>query len=266
MTAGNGNQQDGRGASSLSGRVVLITGAGRGIGQGIAEAAASRGAHVVVSALTAVEAGEVAHAISASGRIARGVACDVTRRAAVEEAVRFAIDSFGRLDAVVHNATAAASAAFDEIDDIDEAAWEDQVAVALRGLFFLAQHARAALQRSGGSLLVLTSKAAFHGAARQPAYAAVKGAQRGLVKALAREWGPLGIRVNALSPSAMTPALERYLAANPEARDQIVHRAALRRFGDAEADIGAAACFLIGGDSAFVTGQTLVVDGGALMP
>lgn len=253
-------------SSSLSERVVLVTGAGRGIGRGIADAAAARGARVIVTALTTAEARAGAAAIGASGRVARGIACDVTRNDAVAAALRFAVESFGRLDAVVHNATAANSAAFGELDDIDEADWEDQVSVALRGLFLLARHARRPLQDSRGSLLVLTSKAGFDGAPRQPAYAAVKGAQRGLVKALAREWGPHGIRVNALSPSAMTPALEAYLAANPGMRDRIVDRAALRRLGDAETDIGAAACFLIGGDSAFVTGQTLVVDGGALMP
>lgn len=253
-------------ASMLDGRAVLVTGAGRGIGRGIAHAAAARGARVLVTALAMAEAESVATEIRSRGGVAHGRACDVTQENAVSGAVDAALDSFGRLDAVVHSATAATSAGFEAIDTIDEAAWEGQVAVALRGLFLLARHARAPLQRSQGSLLALTSRAAYHGAARQPSYAAVKGAQRGLVKALAREWGPIGIRVNALSPSAMTPALEQYLAENPSAREGLVDRAALRRFGDAEADIGAAACFLIGPDSGFVTGQTLVVDGGALMP
>lgn len=253
-------------ALALDGRVVLVTGAGRGIGRGIARAAATRGAQVLVTALGTDEAEAVAAAIRGEGRVAHGLACDVTQDAAVAAAVGEALARFGRLDAVVHSATAATSARFETIDAIDEAAWEDQVSVALRGLFFLARHSRDALQQGRGALLALTSRAAFHGAAQQASYAAVKGAQRGLVKALAREWGPLGIRVNALSPSAMTPALEAYLAANPAARDELVARAALRRFGEAEADIGAAACFLIGPDSGFVSGQTLVVDGGALMP
>jgi 3-oxoacyl-[acyl-carrier protein] reductase len=255
-----------RPARPLDGRVILVTGAGRGIGRGIAHAAAARGAQLLVTALTAGEAETVTREIASRGGVARGCACDVTQDAAVAAAVSVAIAGFGRLDAVVHSATGATSARQEEVDVVDDALWEDQVAVAMRGLFLLARHARAALERSGGSLLVLTSRAAYQGAARQPAYAAVKGAQRGFVKALAREWGPAGIRVNALSPSAMTPALETYLAADPAARTGLVERAALRRFGEAEADIGAAACLLVGPDAGFVTGQTLVVDGGALMP
>lgn len=251
---------------SLLDRVVLVTGAGGGIGRGIALAAAERGARVIVTALTATEAGVVAAEIKARGGIAASIACDVTDPAQVATAIVFAVANHGGLHAVVHSATSRQSPTSVPIVHIDEESWDDHVAVALRGTFLLARSARSELAASAGSLLVLTSNAAFHGAPDLPAYACVKGAQRGLVKALAREWGPLGIRVNALSPLAATPAMVRYLELYPEAREPLLNRAALRRFGDPELDIGAAASFLIGPDARFITGHTLVADGGGLMP
>lgn len=249
----------------LERKTVLVTGAATGIGRAIARTAAGRGASVVVTALGADEAERVADDIRAAGGDAVATACDVTSRAAVRDAVAFARDRFGSLDAAVHSATFAASGEMADLEDVPDAIWDGHMAVSLTGLFHLAQEAGAPLAAARGSLLVLTSTAAFKGSARQSSYAAVKGAQRGFVKALAREWGPSGVRVNALSPSAMTPALEQFLGENPAMRSVLIERAALRRFGDPEGDIGPAACFLIGPDAAFVTGQTLIVDGGALM-
>jgi 3-oxoacyl-[acyl-carrier protein] reductase len=90
----------------------------------------------------------------------------------------------------------------------------------------------------------------------------VKGAQRGFVKALAREWGPLGARVNCLAPLAMTPALERAMAADPTMHARIAPLVPVGRFGDPADDIGPAAAFLVSDESRYVTGQTLLVNGG----
>ena len=98
-----------------------------------------------------------------------------------------------------------------------------------------------------------------------PIYSAVKGAQRALVKSLAWEWGHFGVRVNAVLPSAVTPALQAYLKREPHMRSLLLQRAALCRMGDAETDIGRALNFLVGSDSGFISGQTLTVNGGALM-
>ena len=249
----------------LAGRSVLVTGAATGLGRAISRAAAARGASVLVTALEAASAAAVVEEIAASGGEAASIACDVTDAAAVRAAVAFAVERFGRLDAVVHSATSAGSGDLAEIEDMSDAVWRGNIDVSLTGLFHLARESSAALEAAGGAMLVLTSTAAFKGAARQSAYAAVKGAQRGFVKALAREWGPSGVRVNALSPSALTPTLARFIDQNPAMRRVLLDRAALRRLGDPDGDIAPAACFLIGPDAAFVTGQTLIVDGGALM-
>lgn len=249
----------------LQGCSVLVTGASQGIGRGIALAAAAAGANVMVTAIDRVGALTVADEIRARGHAALPAICNVAERDHIERAVAETLAAFGRLDAFVHNATSAHSSRPTSLEELSEESWEDQVAVGLRAVLFAAKAALPPLKESRGSFLILTSNAGIEGSDFLPAYSAVKGAQRALTKSLAREWGPLGIRVNAMAPSAVTPALEAFLEREPHMRAHLVRRAALRRFGDAEADIGRAMNFLIGTDSAFVSGQTLLVNGGALM-
>ena len=248
----------------LSGYVVLITGAWEGLGRGIALAAGAAGAAVVVTALDKERAEDTAAEIRARGGTAVGVACDVTCRADIETAVAVALAEYGRLDAFVHNANESAARAR-SVEDIGDNDWNPAVAVGLRPIFFAAHAVLPALIESKGCMILMTSPAAIDGTATLPVYSTVKGAQRALTKSLAREWGPLGVRVNAVSPSAVTPALAAYLEREPHMRTHMVKRAALRRMGDAEQDIGRALNFLVSGDSGFVTGQTLIVSGGAMM-
>ncbi len=248
----------------LAGYSVLITGAWEGLGRGLALAAGAAGAGVVVSALAKNRAEDVAGEIRARGGAAVGIACDVTRRADIAAAVAVARAEFGRLDAFVHNANDM-GAGITGVEAITDAAWDSPVAIGLRPIFFAAREVLPALVESQGTMILMTSPAGIDGTATLPVYSAVKGAQRALTKSLAREWGPLGVRVNAVSPSAVTPALAAYLEREPHMRSHMVKRAALRRMGDAELDIGRALNFLIGPGSRFVTGQTLIVSGGAMM-
>jgi 3-oxoacyl-[acyl-carrier protein] reductase len=248
----------------LAGYSVLVTGASEGIGRGIALAAGAAGAWVVVSALGSQSPEEVAGEIRARGGRAVSTVCDVTQRADIEAAVGAALAAFGRLDAVIHNANDTGAGAR-TIEDIADGHWRPSVAVGLRPIFYTARAALPALIQSRGSVIVLTSQSGIDGTVTLPVYSAVKGAQRALVKSLAREWGPFGVRVNAVAPSAMTPAQAAYLEREPHMRSHLIMRSPLRRMGDAEQDIGRAIGFLISRDSGFVTGQTLVVNGGALM-
>ena len=250
----------------LSGRTVLVTGASQGVGRGLALAAGSAGAAVLVTARNLAAAESVAAEIRDRGHHdAAAFRCDVTARAEVEAAIAEASTRFGRLDAVVHNATSRFSGRPTLPEDITDEDWNDQVAVGLRGAYYCAQAAFPALKASGGAFIVLVSNAGIEGSLPLPVYSAIKGAQRGMVKSLAREWGPDGVRVNALAPVAMTPAMADFFAAQPQAREHIEFGSALRRVGDSETDIGHALNFLIGTDSAFITGQTLVVNGGAFL-
>lgn len=252
-------------APTLAGRVVLVTGAGQGLGRGIALAVAGAGGAAVVTARRRDAAAQVVAEAEGRGGHALAVTCDVTRRADVDAAVAAALDRYGRLDAVVHNATSARSSHPTALPDVTDESWDEQVAVALDAAFHLAQASRAALAATAGSFVVMVSTAGIEGSAPLPVYSAVKGAQRAFVKGLAREWGPQGIRVNGVAPVAVSRAMAEFFEKEPEAADGLARRAALRRLGDAEADIGRAVTFLAGPDSRFVSGQVLVVNGGAFL-
>ena len=249
----------------LSGRTVLVTGASQGVGRGIALAAGAAGASVVVTARNLQVAESVAAEIRERGSPAIAFRCDVVSRPEVDAAVKAAVHTFGKLYALVHNATSRFSGRPCPLEDVTDEDWDDQIKVGLRGTLHCGQAALPELRKNAGTLIVLVSNAGIEGSLPLPTYSATKGAQRTLVRSLAREWGPLGVRVNALAPVAMTPAMGEFFEAWPQMRDYIEIRAALRRIGDSEADIGHAVNFLIGDDSAFITGQTLVVNGGALM-
>jgi NAD(P)-dependent dehydrogenase (short-subunit alcohol dehydrogenase family) len=248
--------------NSLTGQTVLITGAGAGIGRGLALAAAGRGAHVVVTSLSD-NGRDTSSEIERSGGATTFVPCDVTDAGAVEAAVAAAVAATGRLDVVVHNALSRALAddTVRRLEDLSEAAWEHQVSVALRGAYYCARHAHRYLRDTRGMLLLLTSGAGIEGSPLTPAYASVKGAVRGMTKSLAREWGPLGIRVNCVSPLVRTPAFDRSVE-DPEAKAFVLGLSALRYVGDVESDLAPAMMFLMSDDARYITGQTLVVDGG----
>jgi 3-oxoacyl-[acyl-carrier protein] reductase len=190
------------------------------------------------------------------------VRTDVAVAHEVEAAVQVAVDRFGGLDAVVHNATSRRSSDVVSIEAVDDDAWDDHVAVSLRGAYHCARFALPHLQRRRGRLILMTSPAAMEGSVALPAYAAVKGAVRGLARSLAVEWGPLGVGVACVSPLARTPALERACRENPELEERLARLVPLGRIGDAETDIAPVVVFLLGEGARYITGQTLVVDGG----
>jgi 3-oxoacyl-[acyl-carrier protein] reductase len=189
--------------------------------------------------------------------------CDVGDEASVRAALVEVAASGGRLDGVVHNATSGFSSKAAPITDVTVAELEDHVRVATRGLYLLARHGFTPLQDSGGSFVVMTSEAGFEGKRLLAPYAMVKAQQRALVSVLAREWGPAGVRVNAVAPLAASPAMERAFVSDPTMQQRVMSRIPLDRLGDAAADIGVAVRFLLGDDARFVTGQTLMVDGGS---
>lgn len=246
---------------SLDDHTVLVTGSGAGVGRGIAMALASEGAHVIVA--TRSETGlAVANEITARGDDATWARCDVTDRDAVTGAVDLAVGVTGRLDAVVHNATSNASSQPHDLADVDRSLWNDHFSVSLRGAHHCAVSAFDALQKQGGTFIVMTSPAGIEGSATLPLYATMKGALRGFAKSLAREWARYGITVNVVSPLAYSPAMTAAIAAEPAMEERLSRRIPLGRIGDPERDIGAAVAFLVGPAARFVTGQTLGIDGG----
>lgn len=181
----------------------------------------------------------------------------------VAEAVTDAIGSCGRLDALVHNATSGRSSQPHRLESVDAELLEDHVAVSLRGAYHCARAAHQALKER--RVPGMTSPAGIEGSGTLPLYATMKGALRGFMKSLAREWGPDGITVNAISPLGFSPAMERAIEADPAMEQRLASRAPMARIGDPEADIGSAVAFLVGSDSRYLTRQTIGIDGGHFM-
>jgi len=247
--------------ASLADRVVLVTGAGAGVGRGIARACAAAGAHVVVASPR--ENGvETVDAIRSEGGAASWARCDVTARVDVDDAVAHAVTEAGGLDVMIHNATSRRSSEPARLEDVDRALWDDHVAVSLTGAYHCARAARDQLRARSGSMILMTSPAGMEGSLMLPAYGVVKAALRGFTKSLAREWGPDGVRVNAVSPLAQTPAMTNAIKKDPALAERLARRVPLGRIGDTEADVATVVVFLASDAARYVTGQTLVADGG----
>jgi NAD(P)-dependent dehydrogenase (short-subunit alcohol dehydrogenase family) len=243
--------------------VVLVTGASGGVGQGIAIACGEAGWAVWIAARREAEGSAVAAEVDAAGGQGRFVACDAADEESVQAAIATVVGRDGRLDGVVHNATSGLSPKPVVLGEVPVAELQDHVAVSLRGTWLLAREAHPHLRDAGGSFVVLTSEAGFEGKAKLSPYAAVKAAQRGLARALTREWGPDGIRVNCIAPLAATPAMERAFEMDPAMADRVLGRNPLGRLGDPAADIGPVVRFLLSPDARYLTGNTLMVDGGS---
>lgn len=245
----------------LEDRVAVVTGAGQGVGEGIAAAMAEAGAAVVIAARRADNGEPAAQAIRDRGQRALFCRCDVTDRADVDAAVAAALDRWGRLDTMVHNAVSPPGPPR-PIQEVDDETIAAQIATSTTATFHCAQAAFPELRANSGSLILLTSPSGIEGSGHLPVYGAVKGAQRGLLKSLAREWGPHKVRVNAVAPVAWTPAMDVATEANPTLQARLIGRTPLGRIGDPTADIGPVAVFLASELARHMTGQTLAVDGG----
>ena len=250
-------------ASNDERRTVVVTGATGGVGRGIALACAEAGWQVWIAARREKEGSEVAAEVDARGGRGRFVSCDVGDPRSAHAAIATIVEADGRLDGVVHNATSGLSPVPVALAEVSLVDFQDHVNVALRALHSLARASFDALKASRGSLLLMTSEAGFEGKAKLSPYAGVKGAQRGFARALAREWGRDGVRVNSIAPLASTPAMERAFEMDPAMAERVLGRNPLRRLGDSTDDIGRAARFLLSDDARYVTGHTLMVDGGS---
>jgi 3-oxoacyl-[acyl-carrier protein] reductase len=248
-------------AGPLTGRVVLITGAGDGLGRGLALNAAAQGATIVVAAPRENSKTTVAM-ITERGGTAHWHKCDVTDGDQVAECIEETVETYGGLHALVHNATSRHSSTPTLLKDVTAEEWDDHVLVSLRASYVLAREAYPHLKATEGRYILMTSPAGMEGSTTLPAYSAMKGALRGFAKSLALEWGPAHIAVTLISPLSTSPALTRAFEKNPALEPRLTAHIPLGRVGDPEIDLGPVLSFLAGAGSGYVTGQTIVVDGG----
>ena len=250
----------------LVGRTAIVTGGGQGVGLGIARRLADEGANVVIAARRALTGDPAAEQIRAAGGSAVCIVTDITVREQVQRCVDETVERFGSLEIMVHNAIGGA-ASVHRLETVEPSTWSRMSRTAVWGSFFCAQIASPHLRTAGvnGRLILITSPSGVEGSHTLPLYSPVKAAQRGMAKSLAREWGRYGVTVNCIGPVAETPALTFAFESNPQLRERLAGRTPLGRIGDPEHDIGAAAAYLASDDAAYVTGQTLIVDGGHFM-
>ncbi len=245
---------------SLSGKVALVSGASRGIGRAIAEAFAEAGADVALAARSLDALHEVAEQVRGHGRRALVLPTDVTRRSEIEAMVGATVDRFGRLDVLVNNAGGTSFSV--PLLDLRPDGWDKVIRLNLDAVFHATQiGARAMAAGDGGSIINMASVAGVQGAPMLSYYSAAKGGVNLFTKAVAKELATAGIRVNALAPGWVATDLNEMLRADPEAEQRILSAIPMRRWGRVE-EIAAAALFLASDASSFMTGATLVVDGG----
>jgi len=245
----------------LSGKVAVVTGASRGLGEGMALALARAGADCVLVSRSATDLEKVADRVKALGRRALVVPTDVADVGSVEAMAAQAAEGFGQVDILVNNAGVNVRK---PAADFTEADWDQVLDVNLKGAFFTTLAVgRGMLRRKSGRVINICSLTSAIGIRHIPAYAASKGGLLSITRVLAVEWAPHGIRVNAIGPGYFITEMTQPLFEDPERRAWIESRIPLRRPGQ-PADLGGAVVFLASDASAYITGQILYVDGGWL--
>ena len=244
---------------SVSGRSAIVTGAGTGIGRAAAQLLAARGARVVAAGLQPERLRETVAGITEAGGEAVAVEADVSDPRAIEAVARRAQEAFGGTDVLVNNAAIYPKGPWHEAD---AAEWDAVFATNVRGYFLMAKAVRGQMvARGGGAIVNVASVTFFWGEAQLLSYVASKGAVIGFTRALAREAGPEGIRVNAVAPGAFPTAATEIHADQDALWRGVLEAQSIKRRGEVE-DVARAIAFFAGEDSGFVTGQTLLVDGG----
>lgn len=243
----------------LAGKIAVVTGAAAGIGRAISERFAREGAHVYLTDVNAQGAQEAARALKSDRLEATAMAVDVSRGQDVTALFRSIGQGPGRIDVLVNNAGLNVREDFRHLSDAD---WVKIREVNLDGVVRIARDGFNLLKASGkGSLINIASIMGHRGLRQLAGYSATKGAVSALTRALAVEYAPYGIRVNALAPGFIETALTERVLRNPMINKALIDQTPMRRFGTGD-DVAAAALFFASDESAFVTGAELAVDGG----
>jgi NAD(P)-dependent dehydrogenase (short-subunit alcohol dehydrogenase family) len=243
----------------LKDKVAIVTGARRGIGKAIALEMAREGAKVVVSDIELKECEAVCGEIKALGSEAIAVKCDVTKKHEVDGMVEKAVQKFGRLDIMVNNAGVYVAKPFTETAEKD---WDFILNVNLKGMFLCASAAaKHMIRQKAGKIISTASIAGKVGFADSSAYCASKGGIISMTRELAMELAPYNINVNAVAPGVIETNMTKGMLEDEKAKQGLLMGIPLRRVGKPE-DIAKAVVFLASEESGYVTGHTLVVDGG----
>jgi NAD(P)-dependent dehydrogenase (short-subunit alcohol dehydrogenase family) len=247
---------------SLSGKVALVTGGSRGIGKAIAVGLARFGADVAVTSRKLPDLEEVAKEIKGLGRRSMAVATHVGRVEEIRNLVPKVKDELGRIDILVNNA--GTNPTMDSAIDIEERAWDSIMNLNLKGLFFLGQVTARVMKEQGGGTIVNVASVAGITPDILPVYSISKAGVIMATKVMAQQWAQYGVRVNAVAPGLTKTRFSEALWSNPAIEKVVMDRTPLRRVAEADEMVGAVV-FLASDASSYVTGHTLVVDGGSVI-
>ncbi len=245
---------------SLEGKVAVVTGASKGIGEAVARGLAAAGAKVVVSSRKQTAVDQVAEAIRADGGEATAIACHVGDAEAREALVARTLEAYGGVDVLVNNA--ATNPVFGPSLNVDAAAFRKIMEVNLEAPFELAKGVHPSMSaRGGGSIVNISSIGGIRPEPGLGIYSVSKAGLVSLTKVLAREWGPSGIRVNAVCPGLIKTRFSRALWENESITREFVSHLPLGRIGEPD-DVAGTVVFLASGAAAYCTGGVYMVDGG----
>jgi NAD(P)-dependent dehydrogenase (short-subunit alcohol dehydrogenase family) len=247
----------------LHGKVAVVTGGLRGIGQAIALAMAREGAEILIAGRSMDRAVHTEQAIQALGRCCVALHADVSDEAAVQHMVAATVQHFGGLDILVNNA---GIALFKPIEEFTLAEFSQVMDVNVKGPWLCAKYAFPELKRRRGAIINITSASGHYGGASPggSAYDASKAGLQQMTYSLAAEFGPYGIRVNAIAPGVIvTERLGDQAFVSSEVGRHEIGRTPLQRLG-VPADVGSVAVFLASEDASYITGTTIILDGGAM--
>lgn len=253
-------------SAKLSGRVAIVTGAGHGIGKAYARRLAEEGASVVIAEIDGGAAQAVAEELNGQGLHALAVTTDVTRPDSVREMAKLAAETFGRIDILVNNAAIFISVPMSRapFDEIDPEEWDRMMAVNVKGAWLSCCAVAPYMREQGyGKIINISSGTALKGSDNRIHYVASKAAILGFTKTLAKELGNEGVCVNCIAPGS-TMSEENPDEAIMKRRASAISTRAIPRVQTPEDMLGAVV-FFASADSDFITGQTLVVDGGSCM-